>query len=321
MARSTIPMTDIAQVYMGNVMQASQGQSPARQACIFAGLPSSVDAITINKVCASGMKAVTLAAQQIQLGQASAVVAGGMENMTRVPLYTPRASQQASFGDVKLEDGLIKDGLWDVYNDIHMGECAEGTAQNLRISRADQDSYATSSYERAQRAWSAGLFEEEVVPVTIELKKGKVVVSEDACYKRLDIEKLSSLRPTFPRQGHGTITAASSSPLSDGASALVLCDKKTAKNHGRETKVLARVCGYADAAIDPIDFPMAPAKAIPIALDRAGIKADAVAVWEINEAFAAVVLANKQVCLSSHLSLDVFALTPPLPPGPRDRNQ
>lgn len=281
---------------MGNVLQASVGQAPARQAAVFAGLPSSVEAITINKVCASGLKAVIFAAQNIQLGLAEAQVAGGMENMSQVPYYVPRASSQPAFGHVKMEDGLIKDGLTDVYDQIHMGNCAENTAKKYEVSREMQDQYAIQSYKRAQTAWKAKAFADEIVPVTVKGRKGETVVDTDEGYLDVKLEKIPTLKPAFIRDGTGTVTAANSSTLNDGASALVLGSKEIAKQYGSKSRVLARICGSADAAMDPIDFPVAPAKAVPIALERAGITKDQVAIWEFNEAFAAVIKANEKVC-------------------------
>ncbi len=294
-SRSSIPHSKIGHVYMGNVLQASTGQAPARQAAIFAGLPSSVEATTINKVCASGLKAVAIGAQQIELGQEEAVVAGGMENMTQVPYYLKRASQQPPFGEMKLEDGLVKDGLWDVYNQIHMGNCAENTAKKFEISREEQDDFAILSYKRAQESWKAALFSDEIVPVTVKGKKGDTVVSEDEGYNRLKLEKVPTLKPAFDRSGSGTVTAANSSSFNDGASALVLVNRDLAKQYGKGKRVLARICSYVDAAMDPIDFPVAPAKVVPIALARAGITKEQVKVWEFNEAFAAVIKANAKV--------------------------
>jgi len=294
-ARSSVPADKITHVYMGNVLQGAVGQAPARQAAIFAGLSPSVEATTINKVCASGMKAVSIAAQQIQLGQETALVAGGMENMTRVPYYLARASQQAPFGEMKLEDGLIKDGLWDVYNQIHMGNCAESTAKKYEISREEQDEFAILSYKRTQEAWKQRLFDDEIVPVTVKSRKGETVVAEDEGYNRLKLEKVPTLKPAFDRSGAGTVTAANSSSFNDGASALVIGNREMAKTYGKGKRVLARIVSYADAAVDPIDFPVAPAKVVPIALERAGITADQVKVWEFNEAFAAVIKANAKV--------------------------
>ncbi|KAK7733634.1 Acetyl-CoA acetyltransferase erg10A, mitochondrial [Botryosphaeria dothidea] len=295
LSKSTVPVDRISSVYMGHVLQGSAGQAPARQASMFAKLPSSVEATTINKVCASGLKAVTIAAQDIQLGGAEAVVAGGMENMSRVPYYLARASQQPPFGEQKLQDGLITDGLWDVYNQIHMGNCAENTAKKYEITREEQDEFAISSYKRAQEAWAAGLFKDEVVPVTVKGKKGDTVVSEDEGYNRLKLDKVKTLKPAFVRDGTGSITAANSSSFNDGASALVLGSKDVAKAHGSSSRVLARVVSFADAALDPIDFPVAPAKVVPIVLEKAGLSKSDIAVWEFNEAFAAVIKANAKI--------------------------
>jgi acetyl-CoA C-acetyltransferase len=283
---------------MGNVLQGSVGQAPARQATIFAGLPSSIEAITINKVCASGLKAVVFAAQNIQLGLAEAQIAGGMENMSRVPYYMPRASGLPAFGHIQMEDGLIKDGLWDVYNQFHMGVCAEKTAQKYEITRKTQDEYAIQSYQRAQKAWETGAFKDEIAPVTVSGRKGDVVIDKDEGYLDIKMDRVSTLKPAFVRDGTGTVTAANASTFNDGASALVLGNKAIAQEYGSGSRVLARICSSADAAIDPVDFPVAPAKAVPIALERAGITKDQVAVWEFNEAFAAVIKANEKVSLS-----------------------
>lgn len=281
---------------MGQVLQGNSGQAPARQAAILAGLSSSVEAITINKVCASGLKAVVLAAQNIQLGLAEAQVAGGMESMTQVPYYLPRASQLPAFGNMKVEDGLIKDGLWDVYNQFHMGVCAENTASKYDVTREEQDDYAIQSYQRAQAAWKENKFADEIAPVTVKNKKGETVISKDEGFENLQVEKLKSLKPAFVRDGTGTVTAGNASTLNDGASALVLTNRELAQQYGSGSRVLARIVASADAALDPVDFPVAPAKAVPIALERAGITKDQVAVWEFNEAFAAVIKANEKVC-------------------------
>ncbi|KAL2173851.1 acetyl-CoA C-acetyltransferase [Thermothelomyces heterothallicus CBS 202.75] len=293
--KSRVPVSKITDVYMGNVLQASVGQAPARQASVFAGLPPTVEAITINKVCASGLKAVAFAAQNIQLGLSEAQIAGGFENMSRVPYYVPRASGLPSFGHVKMEDGLIKDGLTDVYDQIHMGNCAENTAKKYNISREEQDEYAIQSYQRAQAAWKNNAFADEIAPVTVKGKKGDTVITTDEGYLDIKLEKVPTLKPAFVRDGTGTVTAANSSTLNDGASALVLGSKAIAQEYGAGSRVLARICSSADAAVDPIDFPIAPAKAVPIALERAGITKDQVAVWEFNEAFAAVIKANEKI--------------------------
>ncbi|PYH89301.1 acetyl-CoA acetyltransferase IA [Aspergillus ellipticus CBS 707.79] len=293
--KSNLPQSHITSVYMGHVLQGAAGQAPARQATLFAGLPATVEATTINKVCASGLKAISIAAQNIQLGTAAAQVAGGMENMSRVPYYLPRNSQQPPFGEIKLEDGLIKDGLWDVYNQFHMGICAEQTAKKYAISRAEQDEYAIRSYERAQKAWAEGVFEEEVVGVTVKGKKGDVLVSRDEGFENLRADKLRGLKPAFLRDGTGTVTAGNASTMNDGASAVVLANRDLAREFGTGNRALARIVASADAAIDPVDFPVAPAKAVPIALQRAGITKEQVAVWEFNEAFAAVIRANEKI--------------------------
>jgi len=280
---------------MGNVLQGNVGQAPARQATIFAGLPSTVEAVTINKVCASGMKAVVFAAQNIQLGLAEAQIAGGMENMSRVPYYIPRASGLPAFGNIQAEDGLIKDGLWDVYNQFHMGICAETTAKKYNITREQQDEYAIQSYSRAAEAWKNGAFKDEIAPVTVKGRKGDTVIDTDEGYLDVKLDKVSTLKPAFLRDGTGTVTAANSSTFNDGASALVLGNKAIAQEYGAGSRVLARICGSADAAVDPVDFPVAPAKAVPIVLERAGIKKEDVAIWEFNEAFAAVIKANEKV--------------------------
>lgn len=293
--KSNVPVEKITEVYMGNVISGSIGQAPARQAAIFAGLPQSVEAITINKVCASGLKAVVFAAQNIQLGLAEAQVAGGMENMTRIPYYVPRASNLPPFGHVQLEDGLIKDGLTDVYDKFHMGNCAENTVKKYGITREEQDAYAIQSYKNAQEAWKAKAFADEIAPVTVSGRKGETIIDTDEGFLDVKLEKIPTLKPAFVRDGTGTVTAANSSTLNDGASALVLGSKAIAQQYGSGSRVLAKICGYADAAIAPIDFPIAPSKAVPLALERAGITTGQVAVWEFNEAFASVILANQKI--------------------------
>ncbi|CAK7234758.1 hypothetical protein SEUCBS140593_009053 [Sporothrix eucalyptigena] len=297
--KSGVPVNRITNVYFGNVLQGSVGQSPARQAAIFAGLPTATEATTVNKVCASGLKAVALAAQDIELGLSEVQVAGGMESMSRAPYYIPRSSSLPAFGNVTLEDSLIKDGLTDAFDHHHMGICAENTAKNYSISREDQDAYAIQSYERAQAAWEAKAFADEIVPVTVtdKRKKKDVVIDTDEGFLDINIAKVPTLKPAFLRDGTGTVTAANASSLNDGASALVLGNAAIAREYanGGKSRVLAKICGYADAAVDPIDFPIAPSKAVPIALKRAGITKEQVAVWEFNEAFAAVIKANEKI--------------------------
>ncbi|CAK7202983.1 hypothetical protein SEUCBS139899_005710 [Sporothrix eucalyptigena] len=297
--KSGVPVNRITNVYFGNVLQGSVGQSPARQAAIFAGLPTATEATTVNKVCASGLKAVALAAQDIELGLSEVQVAGGMESMSRAPYYIPRSSSLPAFGNVTLEDSLIKDGLTDAFDHHHMGICAENTAKNYSISREDQDAYAIQSYERAQAAWEAKAFADEIVPVTVtdKRKKKDVVIDTDEGFLDINIAKVPTLKPAFLRDGTGTVTAANASSLNDGASALVLGNAAIAREYanGGKSRVLAKICGYADAAVDPIEFPIAPSKAVPIALKRAGITKEQVAVWEFNEAFAAVIKANEKI--------------------------
>ncbi|MCJ1371827.1 hypothetical protein MMC20_003047 [Loxospora ochrophaea] len=303
-SKSRLDPAQITFTYMGNVLSAAVGQSPARQASIAAGIPPTTDAITVNKVCASGLKAVVLGAQNIQLGLDEAVVAGGMESMSRVPYYLPRSSGMPPFGEFKCEDGLIKDGLWDVYNQFHMGVCAEETAKKYNVSRQDQDAYAIQSFKRAQKAWGEGKFQDEIASVTVKGKKADTLVSKDEGYDNLREDKVSTLKPAFVKTG-GTVTAANSSTFNDGASALVLGSRDIAQQYGKDSRVLARIISSADAAVDPVDFPVAPAKAVPIALERAGIRKEDVAVWELNEAFAAVIKANEKI-----LSLDPEKVNP-----------
>lgn len=287
--KAGIAKEEIQEVYMGNVCQAGEGQAPCRQATLFAGLSKTTPTTTINKVCASGMKAIMLAAQNIQTGQQSVMVAGGMESLSNVPFFLPRG--EVPYGGVKLIDGVSFDGLTDVYNKIHMGNCAENTAQKMSISRQDQDAYALRSYRLSADAYKNNIMQKEIIEVRIPQKKGKpdLVVSEDEEYKRVDYERFSKLPTAFLKE-NGTLTAGNSSVLSDGAAACVLASAQAADRLG--SKPLARIVSFSDAATDPIDFPIAPGFAIPIALKRAGIRKEDIAQWEINEAFSVVVLAN-----------------------------
>ncbi|KAM8975826.1 acetyl-CoA acetyltransferase, mitochondrial [Pelodytes ibericus] len=286
--RAGIPADEVKEVYMGNVLQAGQGQAPSRQATLGAGLPISTPTTTINKVCASGMKSVMLAAQNLMCGHQQVMVAGGMESMSNVPYCMSRGA--TPYGGVKLEDIIVKDGLTDVYNKFHMGNCAENTAKKLSIAREEQDSYAISSYTRSKAAWESGLLTNEIVPVTISLKgKPDVIVQEDEEYKKVDFSKFPKLKTVFQKD-NGTVTAANASTLNDGAAALVLMTAGAAER--LKVKPLARIIAFADSAVDPIDFPIAPAYAIPKVLSDAGLKKEDIAMWEINEAFSVVVLAN-----------------------------
>lgn len=286
--RAGLKASDVEEVYIGNVLQANLGQSPARQVVIGAGCPESTEATTINKVCASGMKSIILAAQNLQTGNRSIMVAGGMESMSNSPFYLPRG---ASFGHFQASDSIVKDGLWDAYNQIHMGSCAEETAVKHSIGREAQDDYAIESYGRAQKAWESGAFKQEIVPVEIKDKRsGKVtIISEDEEYKNIKLDKVRQLKPVFKKE-NGTVTAANASTLNDGASAVVLMTGEKADSMG--IKKLAKIVSYADAACAPIDFPIAPTLAIPLALKKAGLRIEEMAKIEINEAFSVVALAN-----------------------------
>ncbi|MDB4919079.1 acetyl-CoA C-acyltransferase [Mucilaginibacter sp.] len=281
----------IQEVYMGNVLSANLGQAPATQAAIFAGLPS-LPATTINKVCASGMKAIMLAAQSIALGQNEIVVAGGMECMSNVPYYLDKARNGYRLGNGQITDGLIKDGLWDVYNDYHMGAAAELCAVECNISREEQDAFAIESYKRSQKSQSEGKFEQEITPVELKDKKGSVTLfAEDEEPKAVKFDKIPSLNPVFKKEG--TVTAANASTLNDGAAAVVLMSKDKADELG--IKPLARIIAYADAQQAPEWFTTSPSKAIPLALHRAGLVADEIDFFEINEAFSVVSIANNQL--------------------------
>ncbi|XP_073518304.1 acetyl-CoA acetyltransferase, mitochondrial [Phyllobates terribilis] len=286
--RGGISAEEVNEVYMGNVLQAGQGQAPTRQAALGAGLQISTPTTTVNKVCASGMKSVMLAAQSLMCGHQKVMVAGGMESMSNVPYCMTRGA--TPYGGVKLEDLIVKDGLTDVYNKIHMGNCAENTAKKLRIGREEQDTFAINSYTRSKAAWESGMIAKEIAPVTIQQKgKPDIVVQEDEEYKRVDFSKFPKLKTVFQKD-NGTVTAANASTLNDGAAALVLMTSEAANN--LKVKPLARILAFADSAVDPIDFPIAPAYAIPKVLSAAGLKKEDIAMWEINEAFSVVVLAN-----------------------------
>ena len=281
---------EVEEVYMGNVLQAGMGQAPARQAALGAGLSESVPCTTINKVCASGMKAVALARATIAMGEADIVIAGGMENMSQVPHYL-EARKGSKFGDIKMRDGMLVDGLTDVYNKTHMGNCAELCAKENNITREDQDAFAVTSYKRSAHAWENGAYQSEVVPVKIPQRKGDpIVFSEDEEYKNVKMNKIATLRPAFDKEG--TVTAANASTLNDGASAVILASEEAVNRLGLTP--IAKIIGCADAAHDPKWFTTAPSLALPIALDRAGISAEDVDLWELNEAFAVVGIVNNQ---------------------------
>ncbi len=282
----------VQEVYMGNVLQAGEGQAPARQAALFAGLSNETPSTTINKVCASGMKAVMMAAQSIKSGDQEIIVAGGMENMSQVPHYYS-ARNAVKLGEVKMQDGLLKDGLTDVYNNIHMGVCAEKCAAEYQFSREDQDNFAIQSYKRSAEAWNAGKFNNEIVPVEIPQRKGEpIIFAEDEEYKNVNFDRIGTL-PTVFQKENGTVTAANASTLNDGASALVLMSKEKMEELG--LKPLAKIVSYADAAHEPEWFTTAPAKALPIALKKANLQVSDIDFFEFNEAFSVVGLANNKI--------------------------
>lgn len=275
-------------VYMGSVMQANLGQAPARQAAKFAGLPDSVNCTTVNKVCASGMKAISMGAQSIMLGDAEVVLVGGMESMSNVPFYSENTRWGAKYGNVSLIDGLAKDGLTDVYGNYPMGNCAETCARDMNFTREQQDAFAVESYKRSAAAWAAGKFKDEVVPVTVKTKKGDVVFAEDEEYKNVNFEKIPGLKPVFAKEG--TVTAANASTMNDGAAALILMSAEKAKALGLTP--LAKISGYADAEQAPEWFTTSPSLAVPKAVQKAGLEMNDISYFELNEAFAVVGLAN-----------------------------
>jgi acetyl-CoA C-acetyltransferase len=296
--RSGVKNEEVDEVLLGNVVGAGGGQAPARQAAIKAGLPWSVPCTTVNKVCSSGMKTIMFAAQSILTGDNRVVVTGGFESMTNVPYYLLKARSGYGLGNGELVDGVIKDGLWDAFDNHHMGMCAEACAEEYKISREAQDAYCLEAYRRAQTAWKSGLFTEEVVPISVPQKKGDAkIIKEDEEPSKLQADKVPSLKSAFKPKG-GTVTAANASKLNDGASALIVADGEWARSRG--LKPIARILGYADAERLPIEFPTAPALAIPKALKHAGIDAKQVDYWEINEAFSVVALANAKI-----LGLDI----------------
>jgi acetyl-CoA C-acetyltransferase len=283
---------DVNEVIMGNVLTAGVGQAPARQATLKAGLPDTVPATTVNKVCASGMKAVMYAANLIQSDEADVVIAGGMESMSNVPFYLPNQRFGNKLGHTQALDGILRDGLIDIYKDYHMGNAAEICAREHNISREDQDTFAIESYNRSQKATSEGWFKNELVKVKIRDRKGNVTeVEEDEEVNRVDFDKLRGLRPVFEKDG--TITAANASAINDGAAALVVMSADKAKQLG--IKPIARILSQASAAKDPEWFTTAPADAIPLALKRAGLTIDDIDLFEINEAFSVVSLANNKL--------------------------
>jgi len=290
--RAGCPKDAVDEVYMGAVLQGGMGQAPDRQAALFAGLPTSVPCTAVNKVCASGMKSVMQAAQSLALGHSQVMVAGGMESMSNVPYYMARGD--TPYGGVAMKDGLVADGLTDVYNKFHMGNCGENTAKKLDITRDEQDEYGVSSYKKAAKAYEAGNIGPELVQVEIKGKRGKpsTFVTEDEEYKKVNFDKFGKLPTVFQREG-GSVTAGNASTLSDGAAATVLMTAEAAERLG--CTPLARIVGFADGATEPIDFPIAPKFAVDKLMTQTGMTTDKVDLWEINEAFSVVVLANMKV--------------------------
>ena len=287
--KAGIQGSEVQEVFIGNVISANLGQAPARQVSLASGIGPNVPCTTVNKVCASGMKAAMLAAQSIMLGINDVVVAGGMESMTNIPYYIPKARFGYKYGKGELIDGLEKDGLWEVYNQFAMGNCADNTAREMNITREQQDEYAINSYKRAAAATESGSLKDEIIPIEIPQRKGDpVLMDEDEEFKNVNFEKIPNLRPVFSKEG--TVTAANASTINDGAAAMVLVSEE--KLNQLNLKPVAKIIGFADAAQDPLWFTTAPALAIPKALQMAGVSQSQVDFYEINEAFSAVALAN-----------------------------
>ncbi len=290
--KAKVAPSKVQEVFMGNVCSANLGQAPARQAALEAGIPNTVPCTTVNKVCSSGAKSIMFAAQAIMLGQKDIIVAGGMENMSAVPYYVPKARYGYKYGDAKLIDGLAKDGLLDVYDQVAMGVFADRTAEKYDISREAQDNFAIQSYKRAAMATESGIFKNEIVPVAVPQRRGEpILVAEDEEFKRVKFEKIPSLRPAFSKEG--TVTAANASTINDGASALVLASAKAVKKH--KLKPIAKILSFADAAQEPAWFTTAPTKAAPLAIKLAGLKKKDIDYFEVNEAFSVVTLAFNKV--------------------------
>jgi acetyl-CoA C-acetyltransferase len=290
--RAGCPLEAVDEVYMGAVLQANMGQAPDRQAALFAGIPTSVPCTAVNKVCASGMKSIMQASQSLELGQNSVMVAGGMESMSNVPYYMARGD--TPYGGIRMKDGLVGDGLTDVYNKFHMGNCGENTAKKLDISREEQDAYGIQSYKRAAQAYANGDIKDELIHVEIKGKRGKpsTHVTEDEEFRKVNFEKFSKLGTVFQKEG-GSVTAGNASTLSDGAAATILMTEEAMKKYGATP--LARIVGYADGATEPIDFPIAPKFSTEKLLKLVGMTPSEVDLWEINEAFSVVVLANMKL--------------------------
>lgn len=301
-SRASVAPSDVTEVLMGNVLQANTGQAPTRQAVLAAGLSNQTSCTTINKVCASGMKSVMLGAQSILLGDNQIVVAGGMESMSNAPFYITKARWGMRYGNGELIDAIVRDGLQDPYKHYMMGNAGEVCAEHYNFSRQDQDEYAIASYQRAAAAYVSGAFADELVPVEVPNPKGKTVVSEDEEYKNIIWEKVATLRPAFKKDG--TITAVNASKINDGAAALVLMSRAAVEKYG--IKPIARIVSFADAAQEPEWFTTTPAKAIPKALYKAGLKLSDIDLFEINEAFSVVALANMREMNLAHHKVNVL---------------
>ena len=290
--RAGVQPEEVEEVYMGNVCSANLGQAPARQAALGAGIGKNVPCTTVNKVCSSGIKSVMLAAQHIMLGQGGLLVAGGMESMSNVPYYQPKARWGSKYGHVELIDGLARDGLMDAYDNVAMGICADNTANKYGISREAQDAFAIASYQRSENATTKGLFKDEIIPIEIPQRKGDpIVMAEDEEYKRVVFDKIPKLRPAFSKEG--TVTAGNASTINDGASAVILASEEQVKRLNLTPQ--ARIVSFADAAQDPMWFTTAPTLAAPKALERAGLGWNDIDYVEVNEAFSVVALAFNQL--------------------------
>lgn len=301
--KSGVAASEVNEVFMGNVLSANLGQAPARQASIGAGIGANVPCTTVNKVCSSGMKSVMLGAQSIMLGINDVVVAGGMENMSNVPYYIPKARFGYKYGHGQMVDGLMHDGLWEAYNGFPMGSCADNTAKEMNISREAQDEFAINSYKKVAASTEAGDFKDEIIPIEIPQRKGDpVIMDTDEEFSNVNFDKIPSLRPVFNKDG--TVTAANASTINDGASALVLVSKEKAEELG--LTLVAKIKGFGDAAQEPMWFTTAPSLAIPRALAHAGVEQAEVDYWEVNEAFSAVALANQEKLGLDGDKLNVF---------------
>lgn len=301
--RAGVSPDQIDEVFIGNVISANLGQAPAKQTALAAGISNDTPCTTINKVCASGMKSIMLAAQSIMLGDNDIVVAGGMESMTNVPYYLGKARNGYRLGNGQIEDGILRDGLWDPYKNYHMGSAAEVCARTYEFSREDQDEYAAESYRRAIQAEKDGVFAEEIVPVSIAQRKGEpIVVDKDDEPGRVNFDKMTQLRPAFEKEG--TVTAANASKINDGAAMVVLMSKEKCEELGLTP--LAKIVSFADASQEPEQFTTTPAKAMPKAADKAGMKLEDMDAYEINEAFSVVCLANNKLMNLDASKVNVF---------------